>query len=379
MAFSRRRFDTLDALRFFAFLRVFFYHVPLPGFPLYSEFIRGGDNGVFFFFVLSSFLISWLLFQERGESGKISLGRFYLRRTLRIWPLYYLAAALAFSTPFLISIFNLPSHSDGYAPDWHFSLFFLGNYESMLKHGIPNVSPLGPMWSLCVEEHFYLIWGLCFIFMPLRFMPRFFAATVFIGPAARILYHRYDLWFMDLPTNIDFFGYGGLSAWLLSRKKEWVEEKVARIPGWAVQGSVVLLVAIIFAESRLLDHGLGEIVRPSVLAPVFAAFLLLCTVSRPRVRIGETSILSKLGVISYGLYLFHTVVINGLNSILQSAALPMTAIPGAVAFAAACFTGTVLVSALSYRFIERPFLKLKALFSKHPVAEATPLLAGKEK
>jgi peptidoglycan/LPS O-acetylase OafA/YrhL len=266
---AKQRFDTLDALRFFAFLRVFTFHLPLPAFPLYSVFKRGGDDGVFFFFVLSSFLISWLLFQEHSRNGKISLGRFYLRRTLRIWPLYYLMAAFAFATPFLLNYLQFPHRDDGYIPDWRFTFAFLGNYESMIKHGIPNASPLGPMWSLCVEEHFYLLWGCCFIFLPFRWIPRFLAGTIVLAPVFRLLYYHHHLWFMDLPTNLDFFSYGGLAAWLLFQKKERVENWVRRIPRWFTRVLALFVIAVVFAEPRFLDSGFGEIFRPVVLGPVF--------------------------------------------------------------------------------------------------------------
>src|SRR5215208_8125673 len=156
MAYSRRHFHSFDALRFFAFLKVFLLHLPIVAFPTFNFISNGGGIGVIFFFVLSGFLITYILLSEKEVTGSVDLRRFFLRRILRIWPLYYLMVAFAFITPYILSILNIGFSKEGYEPNWIMSLCFLENYQMILTRDHPNVSPLGVTWSLCIEEHFYL-------------------------------------------------------------------------------------------------------------------------------------------------------------------------------------------------------------------------------
>ena len=117
MTLTRKYFDTFDALRFFAFLKVFLLHIPLVNFPVFNFLKQGGGMGVSFFFVLSGFLITYMLLTEKITTGTIQLRRFYWRRILRIWPLYYAMVAFAFLTPWLLNLFGLSSSSIGYTPN----------------------------------------------------------------------------------------------------------------------------------------------------------------------------------------------------------------------------------------------------------------------
>jgi peptidoglycan/LPS O-acetylase OafA/YrhL len=112
---AKRHFHTFDALRFLAFLKVFMLHIPI-GYPQLFAYLKGGGSiGVQFFFVLSGFLITYLLAEEKQRTGRINIRLFLLRRALRIWPLYYLMVAFAFATPYILSVLNL-NHSDEWLP-----------------------------------------------------------------------------------------------------------------------------------------------------------------------------------------------------------------------------------------------------------------------
>lgn len=90
-------FHSLDALRFFAFLKVYMLHVPIQGnFPILNYIKGGGGLRVSFFFVLSGFLITYLLVFEKIQNGKIKIKKFFIRRSLRIWPLFYLIVIIVF-------------------------------------------------------------------------------------------------------------------------------------------------------------------------------------------------------------------------------------------------------------------------------------------
>jgi peptidoglycan/LPS O-acetylase OafA/YrhL len=152
----------LDVLRFFAFLAVFLFHFNRPA-ELFEQheipraiavagtsLIEGGVFGVDLFFVLSAYLITELLLREKDVCGSLDVKGFYLRRILRIWPLYFFYIGLA-----LIPAFN-PDH----AFTWrHAAAYVLlaGNW-SVIAWGWPLPSIIGPLWTVSIEEQFYLLW-----------------------------------------------------------------------------------------------------------------------------------------------------------------------------------------------------------------------------
>lgn len=150
----------LDVVRFIAFLMVFITHawpgngdprltfLPKPVSASLIAFDGAGMFGLSLFFTLSSFLICELLLRERESTGTVSVGRFYIRRTLRIWPLYYLAV-----TAGLIAAY-LPGSIRAEIPILLWFYVFLGAWSTALWGGITN--PANPLWSVSVEEQFYL-------------------------------------------------------------------------------------------------------------------------------------------------------------------------------------------------------------------------------
>jgi len=155
----------LDGLRALAFLLVFIHHSP----PLnesanafskiYTCISAWGWCGVDLFFVLSAFLITTILFKERALNGQISLKKFLYRRALRIWPLFY--AFLTVGALIARPLNLLPQH-DGFevlATNLAFLGMFVGNFSMMCLKASATIVIFQPLWSLCIEEQFYLIWG----------------------------------------------------------------------------------------------------------------------------------------------------------------------------------------------------------------------------
>jgi peptidoglycan/LPS O-acetylase OafA/YrhL len=153
----------LDVVRFFAFLSVFVYHtldtpldhlvehhVPMWFVQVQVSISRAGAYGVDLFFVLSAYLITELLIREKETRGSLNVKSFYLRRILRIWPLYYFFIPLAALVPFLN-----PEHAFTLRYFVGF-LFLVGNW-STIAFGPPYSAAL-PLWSVSVEEQFYLLW-----------------------------------------------------------------------------------------------------------------------------------------------------------------------------------------------------------------------------
>ena len=172
----------LDGLRFFAFLMVFMHHaLPiaiLADSPfvmrLVFSLIRAGEQGVDLFFALSAYLITELLLRERERTGQIHLWAFYVRRSLRIWPLYFVFVIFAATLePWII-------------PGWHLVwpytlgyLTFMGNWMIVLRDALPASSAL-ILWTVSIEEQYYIVWPLILRNLSLERLPRI-AGILWLG------------------------------------------------------------------------------------------------------------------------------------------------------------------------------------------------------
>jgi peptidoglycan/LPS O-acetylase OafA/YrhL len=216
----------LDVLRFLAFFAVFFHHTAMympeffakhhvPAFlgVLESTLAKAGGFGVDLFFVLSAYLITELLMREKSRRGVLDIPSFYVRRILRIWPLYYCFVALVAAVPALHASDHFSSH--------HFVpfLFLLGNW-GCVAFGFPSHSVCGLLWSVCVEEQFYLLWPPVVSRLSRRNI--LFAAVVMIvvanvARALAILAHAHypQVWCNTL-ARLDPIAVGVLVAVLLS-------------------------------------------------------------------------------------------------------------------------------------------------------------------
>ena len=166
----------LDGLRFVAFLMVFLFHQGMPygvvtylfGKTVARSFHENGWTGVQLFFILSGYLITTLLLREEAMYGRVDLKSFWIRRILRIWPLFYLTVALSFLV--------IPAFDGGLFTTGGFAylrkhlpwfLIFGGNW-SMAIQGPVATDAQSILWSVCVEEQFYLLVPLIVVFVPRR-------------------------------------------------------------------------------------------------------------------------------------------------------------------------------------------------------------------
>jgi peptidoglycan/LPS O-acetylase OafA/YrhL len=176
-------FPNLDGLRFFAFLAVFFAHSfwaefdyirNNEAFILLKHIAYTGVLGVNFFFVLSGFLITYLLLEEQANSNKIDILAFYIRRILKIWPLYYLVVFIGFVVvPTVQSLLGQPTPEKGHLI---YYLAFIGNFDVK-----PTSAVLGVLWSIAVEEQFYLVWPIIFSLTSPRFYKFLFPLIIAIS------------------------------------------------------------------------------------------------------------------------------------------------------------------------------------------------------
>ena len=359
---GRYHFHTFDALRFLAFFKVFLLHTPIIAWPWFNTLRAGGGIGVMFFFVLSGFLITYIVGEEKHRTGTIALKKFFARRILRIWPLYYLMVLVAYTTPYLLShVLHLSSSGEGYEPRLWASMFFLENYMMMFTHTHANVSPLSVMWSLCIEEHFYIVWGLLIYFASLKTMRNCMYAFLLLGIACRCLYVQYNIPTSDLFTNIDLFAFGALPALALINNKAKVYAILNSISHTVKICFIVAVVVAVVIFSQLKTD--GQFILPTtLLGALFSGLLLIIIPERNSIKIPDGNWMSRLGVYTYGLYMYHTLVINLLKQVFKSRGWGLDNTLVALAFFLMSLLLTIICSVVSYYLFEKQFLKLKKYF-----------------
>jgi peptidoglycan/LPS O-acetylase OafA/YrhL len=352
----------LDVLRFFAFLMVFLSHV-VPGDAaffgrahvppalagLIIAMAAGGAFGVDLFFALSSFLITTLLLREWQADGHIDVTSFYARRILRIWPLYF------------VFLFALGPLADASVPGESLPLKYVvafallaGNWACVLW-GYPH-SVSGPLWSVSIEEQFYLAWPLVMrrwiqhlatvasVLLAVTFITRFY--LVFSGA------QHPGIWCNTL-ARLDPIACGALLAVHAERRQ------IAFTP--ALRAMLLLFGCAVLTIAGRYGDFIGNralLTYPAVTVASTALILGTVGMQMHPGRIPLARALTYLGRISYGLYVFHWmfVVVFGV----AAAQGPL----GRSARAMAALLATIATAAGSYHFIERPFLRLKERFTR---------------
>lgn len=358
---SRKKFHTFDFLRFFAFLKVFLLHLPIVAFPFFNFLKAGGEIGVYFFFSLSGFLITYILLWEKKETESIQIRNFMFRRILRIWPLYYVMIVFAFLTPKILELLNLSSSSEGYVPNWWVSIFFMENYKMIFSDSFPNTSPLRVMWSLCVEEHFYIIWGLSIYFLKRKNVPFLIIGAILLANISRILFFTNGLPFLDLLTNFDYFAFGAIPALLLVNSEEKLLNKIKEIPLRLKYIALALSITYITLSPNF-NFAYKVLIDPTLYGIIFCSIIFMILPEKNKIKISGQNIFSRLGIYTYGLYLTHTIVINLSIKLFEKLQLSLDQALNAALFFFATLSITILASILSFNLIEKPFLKAKKYF-----------------
>ena len=364
----------LDVLRFFAFLIVFIVHRmdflpidPAQHYWLYNL-CRLGDLGVPVFFLLSAFLITELLLREDDRLGRVHPGAFYMRRMLRIWPLYFaMFFGLAIAERFL------PGTGPRDPLSWLAFSLFAGNWY-ICWHGWIHSYPVNPLWSISVEEQFYIAIPLLAMFgrrLGLKVVSFVLMAVSYafvIWYAARGGPGFGRQWTNSF-VHFQFFAVGTLlSIYLNGRVPNWHPAVRILCAGAAVVCWFVAS-AHLGVQADAPSSTLGQAPVGWALVLLGAALFFLSLLGAPARWMPKPLI--YLGRISYGLYIFHELVyylvfwVRGSWLDWLCAALQLTAWRGAVGTVIA-FGLTVLVAHLSYRFLEGPFLRLKRRFTFVP-------------
>lgn len=343
---AKARFGALDGLRFFCIAAVLIHH--MPGVHEMGEtyvLLSRGFLGVDFFFVLSGFLITTLLLREEERTGTISIRGFYWRRVLRILPLYLLVVTA------MVVVYAVIKAEPLAQEIWPYYYVFLANF---LQGDIAN---LGPMWSLSVEEQYYLIWPLLLILLPRRTRLWALAILVVINMAGVL-----DLFGVKAPQAgpLIFAMSIGYAAILLGSALAVIlnDPRLFRFlaPVLGRRWSALPLIALLLVQLLVFpDVILGW---PQFSIHVVMTLILATLVMRedhvamPLLRFRPVA---RVGEVSYGVYLLHLIGLHIATESLPVFGLPQEGIGHFVIYLLASY----LLAELSFRTYERYFLSLR--------------------
>ena len=350
------RLPCLDGWRCISILLVLLNHSrQLPGYdPSWDRVVRwipDGRFGVEVFFVISGFLITFLLLKEREKTGVISLRMFYVRRTLRILPAY-VAFLGALATLCYFTALQIPFAR------WISLLTFTENYVET------DWVPYRHIWSLCVEEQFYLIWPLmfCLVMGAVRSSEKLLLLLmipVVLAPLCRVygyLHPSSVVFYKNSFFNCcDSLAIGCLLAVLTGFHGATIEKAMRRRPLIPVVLGVLLIV-LALVPVRLLIFGVFTVPFGITCNAIGVALLILASLIRPDLtcfRWLEWRPVAAVGVISYSLYLWQQLFCTSAQD------YGLTSTPWFLSFPF-WIVASFCAAVISYNFIEKPFISLKS-------------------
>ena len=360
-------FKELNSLRFIGFVGIFFGHVffsndiEIVNSKIYSTLYSYGKILGFIsidsFFVLSSFLITWKGLEELKVTKKFQFKNFLIRRSLRIWPLYFLVIFLGFLIEFIKSYFtqdisSLPSF-------WSFILFIL-NFD-IIKNGYEFLFFMVFMWSISVEEQFYIFWALV-----LKWFQNHLLKISLLIILISIIFRIY---FIDDSLNLNFhtvsalgnFGVGALAA-IAAFNNSILITKIRDFSKTQIVIIYLISLIIFIAIPSLQNHDLFIVIQRVLFSFVFAFIILEQTYCQQSIfKLSRIKYFNFFGKISYGLYCYHGIMITIVLKF--SDYFSKSLFTSIFIFPTLIFCGTLLFSHLSYKFFESKILKLKTKYT----------------
>ena len=314
-----------------------------------KELFHNFTVGVDFFFIISGFLIVFLLLVEKEKTKSISLIKFFIRRILRIFPLYILIVAIAY---ILYNESNPEIRFDKYA-------YFWANFW-MIEMNRWTINVLNPLWSICIEEHFYLVVPFILLFLSSKQI-RFVLIGIMIGSIAFRIYISFHVeiyWktlYLHTLSRCDLLALGGLIAWYYKRKPIQVNMSGRNL----MLATIFLIILACFIDfvgySGLLNVAFKKYVYVLPMCIIFFGLVFNTSKDKSITFLRENFFINYLGKISYGLYMYHALISDGMSffpKINNSLLLKPTIV----------VILTILVSTISYEFFEKQILKLKKPF-----------------
>jgi peptidoglycan/LPS O-acetylase OafA/YrhL len=365
-------FDKLDVYRFFSAMMVVIYHAynswvehfGLISFMVRSEdptklnrkgkyisaVIENGSYGVEIFFVISGFLITTLLLKEKQANRNISIFKFYARRSLRIWPLYYFIIAIA---PLLINW-----KGQTYYPNYYANIFFYNNFDTAANHYW--VFPMAHFWSLCIEEHFYIFWPFVIAFVPNKHLVKTFGILILVS----IIYRAYTIsgnpnpWYpiyLNTFARFDAIVAGALVAYIhFVNPIKLNISKVSRLIVYAI---------FVLAYANVVVFNWSNFFEACFKKYFFIAITLFSMVNylfneQPLFEFLNNKPIRYFGKVSFGIYVYGLIV---LEIIIYKIILPYHITNWAL-YLLIVVAASLLIPIISYECFEKQVLKLKKHF-----------------
>jgi len=358
-------------------MMVVFSHVELMkdyhGYPnLYASSMavyESGRLGVTLFFVLSGFLISYLLLKEKEVTGSIAVRKFYGRRILRIWPLYYLLVFLSFIVIPRLGFFAIPQYTAAVPGNFRYTFpLYVLLLPQLALSIFPPVPFAEPLWSIGVEEQFYLVWPVV-----TKYVRKFLRVAIIIVIVAVALkqltfylaeanrastslkYWNYVLNYLYF-TRIECMAVGGVGAWLVFANQRRILKFIFHPVFQLVLYAVTIYLIVTERKKPAYNY--------LVYAICFCMIIInLANNRKSLVRI-ENPVFIFLGNISFSVYMFHEIVLKTVMEILVRTRGPgfNDVFSNALLYAASIVL-TLGLASLAYYFFEKPFLRLKSSFA----------------
>ena len=361
-------FNGLNELRAFAALAVIFHHIELfkerdhvsslISIRYFHYFLEKlGKNGVYLFFVLSGFLITFLLLKEKEKNGKILFGKFYLRRIFRIWPLYYLILIISLvAIPLLGNsfeifkeipyYFTMVSNAKNYSIETiSLYLFFLPNLALSMGKIMVGITQA---WSVGVEEQFYILWPLLILVFSRKRIAIVFSLILISFMLVKFFNVSYIVTLLEI-VPFEYMAIGALGGYLYFYHKEKVTlYSKSKLIYLFVLASILFLLFIRITSNYF----------QSIILGFLFLVLILISVDDENSIVFRNKYFSFLGTISYGIYMYHPFVLFLVfpfaNGYLRSNEIYYN-----IYVYALVLSLTILFSHLSYKYVESFFIKIK--------------------
>lgn len=351
MSAAKDHLPNLDGLRTLAAFTVVFGHChAVCAFPINPDSSLQGlkhllfdqaVRGVEFFFVLSGFLITRIVLREQDGPAGFQLRLFWMRRILRIWPVYFLVTAvggLAAATGW--PAVAMPHNQ------WALILTFLENFDllQLIQQGLPYGLIVSVLWSVSIEEQFYLFYPLLLVLVPRRFYLPLFLAIVLASLRFKMLASGPAVGFHTFSRCYEL-GIGCVLALLWPRPPEWA----GKIPSWL----------------SLLPYGLCLLLVLGPGSPYWLPWLFAWIVfdqaycQRSWLQTRRVPLLNALGKITYGIYSYHVIFALAVYHAMRWHGIPPHTLGTFAFYVAAVSLLVVGFSLASYRWMERPLLRWK--------------------
>jgi peptidoglycan/LPS O-acetylase OafA/YrhL len=341
--FSRSYFPLLDGLRCLSIVAVVWFHA--TGETHTSGILSRGNEGVSLFFVISGFLITTILLREQSITNDISLNRFYLRRALRIFPLYYAVLAI-----YVVLVISIEGQSSAGEQFWHNLPYFLTYTSNWFVRLDSDRIIFLFAWSLATEEQFYLVWpwvvkASCGRMLPIATMIVFlvlhYGALIGLANGTLAASWLSTSILISLSPPICF---GAIAAFLLHGPTTlpWIEQWI----GWRWSAAVALTATVV----ALAFDSIPDWVVYAAMTWLVAACALRPD-DQPLRQMLTNQYVKHVGVVSYGIYLMHVLCINLVRRVTH-------AHDGFLLFVFALAI-SIAAASISYRWFESPFLRWK--------------------